>query len=95
MCVLPSLIYPSGNVDFPLVLSNLQTLLVWVPLELSLCASHDGEFTRSCFSVSGWTCQDDCKYECMWVTVGLYLKEGHKVPQFHGKVSWRVRVGIW
>ncbi|XP_078080398.1 GPI-specific phospholipase A2-like PGAP3 isoform X1 [Mustelus asterias] len=21
----------------------------------------------------------------MWATVGLYLKEGHKVPQFHGK----------
>ncbi|XP_012918107.1 post-GPI attachment to proteins factor 3 isoform X4 [Mustela putorius furo] len=38
-------------------------------------------------SLAGWTCQDDCKYECMWVTVGLYLKEGHKVPQFHGKVS--------
>ncbi|XP_008687474.1 post-GPI attachment to proteins factor 3 isoform X4 [Ursus maritimus] len=36
-------------------------------------------------SLAGWTCQDDCKYECMWVTVGLYLKEGHKVPQFHGK----------
>ncbi|XP_016057762.1 PREDICTED: post-GPI attachment to proteins factor 3 isoform X4 [Miniopterus natalensis] len=36
-------------------------------------------------SLAGWTCQDDCKYECMWVTVGLYLQEGHKVPQFHGK----------
>uniref|UniRef100_G1U8T6 Post-GPI attachment to proteins factor 3 n=1 Tax=Oryctolagus cuniculus TaxID=9986 RepID=G1U8T6_RABIT len=36
-------------------------------------------------SLAGWTCQDDCKYECMWVTVGLYLREGHKVPQFHGK----------
>ncbi|XP_069399428.1 post-GPI attachment to proteins factor 3 isoform X3 [Ovis canadensis] len=38
-------------------------------------------------SLAGWTCRDDCKYECMWVTVGLYLQEGHKVPQFHGKVS--------
>ncbi|XP_066220392.1 post-GPI attachment to proteins factor 3 isoform X2 [Saccopteryx leptura] len=36
-------------------------------------------------SLAGWTCQDDCKYECMWATVGLYLQEGHKVPQFHGK----------
>ncbi|XP_045382339.1 post-GPI attachment to proteins factor 3 [Lemur catta] len=36
-------------------------------------------------SLAGWTCPDDCKYECMWVTVGLYLQEGHKVPQFHGK----------
>ena len=46
-------------------------------------------------SVSGWTCQDDCKYECMWVTVGIYLQEGHEVPQFHGKVSWGVRGGGW
>uniref|UniRef100_A0A4W2IPG8 Post-GPI attachment to proteins factor 3 n=2 Tax=Bos indicus x Bos taurus TaxID=30522 RepID=A0A4W2IPG8_BOBOX len=36
-------------------------------------------------SLAGWTCRDDCKYECMWVTVGLYLQEGQKVPQFHGK----------
>lgn len=34
----------------------------------------------------GWTCRDDCKYECMWLTVRLYLQRGHRVPQFHGKV---------
>ncbi|XP_057572060.1 post-GPI attachment to proteins factor 3 isoform X5 [Hippopotamus amphibius kiboko] len=38
-------------------------------------------------SLAGWTCRDDCKYECMWVTVGLYLQEGHTVPQFHGKMG--------
>ncbi|XP_009077249.1 PREDICTED: post-GPI attachment to proteins factor 3, partial [Acanthisitta chloris] len=32
-----------------------------------------------------WTCRDDCQYECMWVTVRLYLQGGHRVPQFHGK----------
>uniref|UniRef100_A0A8D0GPX9 Post-GPI attachment to proteins factor 3 n=1 Tax=Sphenodon punctatus TaxID=8508 RepID=A0A8D0GPX9_SPHPU len=36
-------------------------------------------------SLTGWTCRDDCKYECMWLTVGLYVREGYKVPQFHGK----------
>ncbi|XP_044533032.1 post-GPI attachment to proteins factor 3 isoform X4 [Gracilinanus agilis] len=36
-------------------------------------------------SLAGWTCRDDCKYECMWLTVGLYLQEGYRVPQFHGK----------
>ncbi|XP_006889453.1 PREDICTED: post-GPI attachment to proteins factor 3 isoform X2 [Elephantulus edwardii] len=36
-------------------------------------------------SLAGWTCRDDCKYECMWFTVSLYLQEGHRVPQFHGK----------
>ncbi|XP_074892597.1 GPI-specific phospholipase A2-like PGAP3 isoform X2 [Buteo buteo] len=33
----------------------------------------------------GWTCRDDCKYECMWLTVRLYVQGGHRVPQFHGK----------
>ncbi|XP_037742740.1 post-GPI attachment to proteins factor 3 isoform X1 [Chelonia mydas] len=36
-------------------------------------------------SLTGWTCRDDCKYECMWLTVGLYVQEGYRVPQFHGK----------
>ncbi|KAM6295462.1 post-GPI attachment to proteins factor 3 [Aegotheles albertisi] len=35
--------------------------------------------------LTGWTCRDDCQYECMWVTVRLYLQGGHRVPQFHGK----------
>ncbi|XP_060704595.1 post-GPI attachment to proteins factor 3 isoform X2 [Hemiscyllium ocellatum] len=34
---------------------------------------------------TGWSCADDCKYSCMWLTVGLYIQEGHKVPQFYGK----------
>uniref|UniRef100_A0A672PEA6 Post-GPI attachment to proteins factor 3 n=1 Tax=Sinocyclocheilus grahami TaxID=75366 RepID=A0A672PEA6_SINGR len=33
----------------------------------------------------GWTCRDDCRYQCMWTTVGLYQAEGYSVPQFHGK----------
>ncbi|NXP96783.1 PGAP3 factor, partial [Vidua macroura] len=33
----------------------------------------------------GWTCRDECKYECMWLTVRLYQQGGHRVPQFHGK----------
>nr|XP_033775149.1 post-GPI attachment to proteins factor 3 isoform X2 [Geotrypetes seraphini] len=43
--------------------------------------------------LTGWTCKDDCSYECMWYTVALYVKEGHKVPQFHGKVS--LNAWIW
>ncbi|NXS37054.1 PGAP3 factor, partial [Pomatostomus ruficeps] len=34
---------------------------------------------------AGWTCRDECQYECMWLTVRLYLQGGHRVPQFHGK----------
>lgn len=36
-------------------------------------------------SLTGWTCRDDCRYQCMWTTVGLYQAEGYSVPQFHGK----------
>ncbi|XP_069490837.1 post-GPI attachment to proteins factor 3 isoform X2 [Ambystoma mexicanum] len=36
-------------------------------------------------SLAGWSCHDDCKYDCMWFIVGLYIREGYKVPQFHGK----------
>uniref|UniRef100_A0A8B9T088 Post-GPI attachment to proteins factor 3 n=1 Tax=Anas platyrhynchos TaxID=8839 RepID=A0A8B9T088_ANAPL len=35
--------------------------------------------------LTGWTCRDDCQYECMWLTVRLYLQGGRRVPQFHGK----------
>ncbi|MCJ8738156.1 hypothetical protein PDJAM_G00032410 [Pangasius djambal] len=35
--------------------------------------------------LAGWTCRDDCRYQCMWTTVGLYQAEGYRVPQFHGK----------
>ncbi|GCB82551.1 hypothetical protein scyTo_0022022, partial [Scyliorhinus torazame] len=41
--------------------------------------------TNGLVPLAGWRCADDCKYNCMWATVGLYIKEGHKVPQFHGK----------
>lgn len=44
-----------------------------------------------CFSVAGWTCRDDCRYQCMWTTVGLYQAEGYRVPQFHGKVCLSYR----
>lgn len=33
----------------------------------------------------GWSCQDECKYMCMWITVDAFEKDGLKVPQFHGK----------
>ncbi|KTG37578.1 hypothetical protein cypCar_00006102 [Cyprinus carpio] len=36
-------------------------------------------------ALTGWTCRDDCRYQCMWTTVGLYQAEGYSVPQFHGK----------
>ncbi|XP_053373559.1 post-GPI attachment to proteins factor 3-like [Mercenaria mercenaria] len=32
-----------------------------------------------------WSCEDECKYMCMWITVDAFQKDGLKVPQFHGK----------
>lgn len=39
------------------------------------------------FLFAGWTCRDDCRYQCMWSTVVLYQAEGYGIPQFHGKVG--------
>ncbi|XP_050186786.1 post-GPI attachment to proteins factor 3 isoform X1 [Myiozetetes cayanensis] len=39
--------------------------------------------------LTGWTCRDDCQYDCMWLTVRLYQRGGHRVPQFHGKWPFR------
>ncbi|KAM8795350.1 post-GPI attachment to proteins factor 3 [Eudromia elegans] len=36
-------------------------------------------------SLTGWTCRDECAYECMWAAVRRYVQGGRRVPQFHGK----------
>lgn len=33
-----------------------------------------------------WSCSDECKYSCMWLTVDAYKKDNSGVPQFYGKV---------
>lgn len=48
--------------------------------------------TPLCCCVAGWTCRDDCRYQCMWTTVGLYQAEGYRVPQFHGKVCFHHKI---
>ncbi|KAG5896514.1 hypothetical protein JTB14_020487 [Gonioctena quinquepunctata] len=32
-----------------------------------------------------WTCDDDCKYDCMWKTVEAFHDRKWRTPQFHGK----------
>jgi hypothetical protein len=34
-----------------------------------------------------WTCLDDCKYQCMWLTTNAYIGRQWNVPQFYGKVK--------
>ncbi|XP_060556625.1 post-GPI attachment to proteins factor 3-like [Ruditapes philippinarum] len=36
-------------------------------------------------SLLRWSCEDECKYMCMWITVDAFQKDGLKIPQFHGK----------
>jgi len=31
------------------------------------------------------SCEDECKYECMWRTVSAFQRRGMPVPQFYGK----------
>lgn len=33
-----------------------------------------------------WTCEDECKYDCMWETVEMFHRYNLNTPQFYGKV---------
>lgn len=35
--------------------------------------------------LTGWGCDDECGYSCMWSTVDRFAELGLAVPQFHGK----------
>lgn len=42
----------------------------------------------------GWSCEEECKYECKWDAISWLLSEevgisAAEVPQFHGKVAMR------
>lgn len=44
-------------------------------------------------TVVGWTCREECEYECMWSTVHVYGEHG-RVPQFYGKWPFKRIFGI-
>ncbi len=50
-------------------------------------ANLSNEHYSTLDSVIGWTCQDECRYTCMWPTVEAFRGRNWNVPQFHGKVS--------
>lgn len=39
-----------------------------------------------CEKVLQWSCDDECKYNCMWHTTQIFMRQGLDVPQFFGKV---------
>ncbi|CAH0702081.1 unnamed protein product [Spodoptera exigua] len=32
-----------------------------------------------------WSCSDECRYQCMWITVDVFHNNGDDTPKFHGK----------
>lgn len=42
----------------------------------------------------GWDCLEECRYNCMWFTVGVFLHEKLPVPQFYGKWPFVRILGI-
>ncbi|KAL7640973.1 UNVERIFIED_CONTAM: hypothetical protein RMT77_008110 [Armadillidium vulgare] len=41
-----------------------------------------------------WSCEDECKYECMWHTTNAYLNKGWEIPQFFGKWPFKRFLGL-
>ncbi|KAK3108846.1 hypothetical protein FSP39_017130 [Pinctada imbricata] len=41
-----------------------------------------------------WSCEDECKYGCMWKTVDAFSKDGMSIPQFHGKWPFTRLFGV-
>lgn len=41
-----------------------------------------------------WSCKDECKYDCMWLTVDYFTDSGYTAPQFHGKWPFLRLFGI-
>ncbi|XP_047478813.1 post-GPI attachment to proteins factor 3-like [Penaeus chinensis] len=61
------------------------------------CSSSRGraqyESTQSLSErVLQWTCDDECKYNCMWHTTEIFVSKGLEIPQFFGKWPF---VRVW
>ncbi|XP_045491816.1 post-GPI attachment to proteins factor 3 [Colias croceus] len=41
-----------------------------------------------------WSCQDECRYSCMWKTVQGFHERGFAIPKFHGKWPFAKILGI-
>ncbi|CAG5090203.1 Similar to PGAP3: Post-GPI attachment to proteins factor 3 (Drosophila melanogaster) [Cotesia congregata] len=55
----------------------------------STSCKHNVEFEVVSFEDGGflsWSCEENCRYDCMWETVNHFVDHGHHVPQFHGKI---------
>ncbi|GBP56858.1 Post-GPI attachment to proteins factor 3 [Eumeta japonica] len=64
-----------------------------VNLSVSVSLVFDGvdfkktaEVNQDIFSyLTQWSCKDECRYHCMWLTVHGFRERGYPTPKFHGK----------
>lgn len=54
---------------------------------LCYSASVSGEATGWLLGVMGWTCLENCQYECMHEVTAHDLQHNRTIRQFFGKVS--------
>lgn len=45
--------------------------------------------------LTGWTCLEDCQYQCMHEVTVLDIRLNRPVRQFFGKVRRFIVVGVW
>ncbi|XP_047528297.1 post-GPI attachment to proteins factor 3 [Vanessa atalanta] len=41
-----------------------------------------------------WSCNDECRYQCMWRAVQAFQERGYQVPKFHGKWPFKRILGV-
>ncbi|KAK0178531.1 hypothetical protein PV327_007412 [Microctonus hyperodae] len=54
----------------------------------SINCVHNVEFEVMSFNgrnLLSWSCEENCRYNCMWETVGYFTYHKLQVPQFYGK----------
>lgn len=70
---------------------------------LTANCTYDGMDFRSLFGAQAqplslkltkWSCQDECRYDCMWKTVEAFSNRNWDIPQFHGKWPFTRILGI-
>ncbi|XP_050345150.1 post-GPI attachment to proteins factor 3 [Nymphalis io] len=41
-----------------------------------------------------WSCNDECRYHCMWRAVQAFQERGYQIPKFHGKWPFKRILGV-
>ncbi|XP_005104826.1 post-GPI attachment to proteins factor 3 [Aplysia californica] len=90
MCIIFTLIVFTTFVDFSLA-SNGDRSYIFGKCVQGCSGANCSNLTEFVLSQPAymkflqWSCQDECKYQCMWTTVDAYQRDRSEVPQFYGK----------